>query len=74
MGFLVKRYGDFILLKPPLKVGTVLLWGAPLLVLLAGGMAIVLAFRGAGNEVPRPTALTPAEAERLAALVGKDEG
>ena len=35
--FLVDRYGAFILLKPPFEVGTLLLWGAPLLVLLVGG-------------------------------------
>jgi len=35
--FLVARYGDFILMKPPLQPDTWLLWLAPFLVLAAGG-------------------------------------
>ena len=35
--FLVARYGDFILMKPPLQPNTWLLWLAPFLVLVAGG-------------------------------------
>jgi cytochrome c-type biogenesis protein CcmH len=35
--FLVARYGDFILMKPPLQSDTWLLWLAPFLVLAIGG-------------------------------------
>jgi cytochrome c-type biogenesis protein CcmH len=35
--FLVARYGDFILMKPPVQSDTWLLWLAPFLVLGAGG-------------------------------------
>ena len=35
--FLAARYGDFILMKPPLQPNTWLLWLAPFLVLVAGG-------------------------------------
>lgn len=35
--FLVARYGDFILMKPPVQPNTWLLWLAPFLVLGAGG-------------------------------------
>jgi cytochrome c-type biogenesis protein CcmH len=35
--YLVSRYGDFILMKPPLEPGTYLLWFGPLAVLLLGG-------------------------------------
>lgn len=35
-GFLVARYGEFILLRPRLSLETLLLWGAPLIALLAG--------------------------------------
>ncbi|HEX4272344.1 MAG TPA: cytochrome c-type biogenesis protein [Rhizomicrobium sp.] len=35
--FLVARYGDFILMKPPLQPDTWLLWLAPFLVLAVGG-------------------------------------
>lgn len=35
--FLVSRYGDVILMKPPLEPGTYLLWFGPLLILVLGG-------------------------------------
>jgi cytochrome c-type biogenesis protein CcmH len=35
--FLVSRYGDVILMKPPLEPGTYLLWFGPLFILVAGG-------------------------------------
>jgi cytochrome c-type biogenesis protein CcmH len=35
--FLVARYGDFILMKPPIQSNTLLLWLAPFLVLGLGG-------------------------------------
>src|SRR5215207_8478222 len=34
--FMVARYGDFVLYKPPLKASTVLLWAGPFLLLLVG--------------------------------------
>jgi cytochrome c-type biogenesis protein CcmH len=39
--FLVERYGDFVLYRPPLKGTTLLLWFGPLL-LLATGLAVLL--------------------------------
>ena len=39
--FLVERYGDFVLYRPPLKATTLLLWFGPLL-LLAVGFAVLL--------------------------------
>jgi len=41
--FMVARYGDFVLYRPPFKPATVLLWAGPLL-LLAAGAAIVIGF------------------------------
>lgn len=43
--YLVSRYGDFILMKPPLKPGTWLLWFGPLLVLAVGGGLVFTVFR-----------------------------
>ena len=42
MDYIVRRYGDFVLLKPPLKLSTIGLWLTPLLVLM---LAIWLAMR-----------------------------
>ena len=35
-GFLKERYGDYILLKPPLNLNTILLWFLPFIVLIFG--------------------------------------
>ena len=39
--FLVARYGDYVLFKPPMKTGTVLLWFGPFLVLLVAVLMVV---------------------------------
>ena len=67
--YLVSRYGDFILLKPPFKLETLLLWLSPPLTLCAGLAAALLARRRA------PASTTPLSAEeekRLAALTTGD--
>jgi cytochrome c-type biogenesis protein CcmH len=61
--FLVSRYGDFILLKPPFKASTLLLWVSTPLTLALGGGAIYAASR----RRPAPVAaLTEDEERRLA--------
>ena len=68
--FVVARYGDFVLLRPPLNAQTLLLWGAPFLILLAG-MAFVWR-RGRqriGEEVAAPAPLTDEERSRVDRLM-----
>jgi len=67
--YLVQRYGDFVLLKPPLRIGTLLLWGAPLMVLLAGAFGLVIASRRRNAGVAA-AALSPDEQARLDKLLG----
>ncbi len=43
--FMVARYGDFVLYRPPVQSNTVVLWATPLLLLLIGGVVIFLAIR-----------------------------
>jgi cytochrome c-type biogenesis protein CcmH len=64
--YIVARYGDFVLLRPPLKPQTLLLWGAPLIALCAGGFALWRAFRRRVAAPPAP--LSEAEKARLRAL------
>lgn len=45
MSYVVERYGDFVLLKPPMNSHTLLLWLAPLLVLATALMVILRAMR-----------------------------
>jgi cytochrome c-type biogenesis protein CcmH len=67
--YLVARYGDFILLDPPFKAKTVLLWSGPALVLLLGAGAIILAHRRRRIDVAPPAGLSEDEKKRLARLV-----
>jgi cytochrome c-type biogenesis protein CcmH len=69
--FLVQRYGDFILLKPPVKPETWLLWSAPFLILLMGGIFILVARRRLSGQ-ESPSCLTTAEQEKLNAMLGED--
>ena len=70
--FLVRRYGDFILLKPPFKLETWLLWGTPFLILLAGSGIILVARRRQMSLAPA-TSLSEAERAKLETMLGKDE-
>jgi cytochrome c-type biogenesis protein CcmH len=67
--YLVSRYGDFILLKPPFKPETLVLWLSPALVLALGVGAALFAHRRAPRATPR---LTAEEEARLAALTNSD--
>jgi cytochrome c-type biogenesis protein CcmH len=70
--FLVQRYGDFILLKPPFKLETWLLWGTPLLVLLTGASVIIAAQRRQKTQVSA-NLLSEAERAKLDAMLENDE-
>ena len=73
VAFLVARYGDFVLLRPPVRPDTWVLWFGPFAVLLAGGVVTVLALRRRAVGVgPKP--LSVEEEVRLAALLRDEEG
>ena len=65
--FLVSRYGDFILLKPPFKAETLLLWLSGPLTLALGALWIYFAMRRAREPTP---ALSAEEEKRLAEIEG----
>ena len=65
--FLVSRYGDFILLKPPFKPETLLLWLSAPATLLLGGAAVFAASR---RKRAAPAPLTAEEERRLAEISG----
>jgi cytochrome c-type biogenesis protein CcmH len=50
--FLVARYGNFILMKPPLETETYFLWAVPFLLLIAGLGVTILVVRRAKNRAP----------------------
>src|SRR5207244_7243562 len=49
--YMVERYGDFVLYKPPFKAVTAILWAGPFLLLLAGIWALVAIVRR-GRGIP----------------------
>ena len=64
--FMVARYGDFVLYKPPFKASTAALWLGPFALLFAG--IVLLVRRVRRPREPEP-ALSAAERERAAKLL-----
>jgi len=73
LDFLVARYGEFVLLKPPLELHTLLLWGLPPVALLAGMLALVVLARRRKTVNVEPAALSGDEQRRMATLVKPGE-
>jgi cytochrome c-type biogenesis protein CcmH len=76
LDFLTTRYGDFVLLNPPLNAKTLLLWVLPAGLLVVGGIVLVLAMRRRGgtttdSEAP-VAALTAEEERKIADLLDSD--
>ncbi len=74
IAYVVSRYGDFVLLKPPFKATTAALWFGPAAIALAAIFAAVAFYRRrAKGAAAGPKPLTETEKRRLAAVL-KDEG
>jgi cytochrome c-type biogenesis protein CcmH len=74
LDFLVARYGEFVLLKPPLAWRTALLWLGPPALLVLGGFALfMMARRRNLTAAGTGPALTASEEARVAKLL-KEEG
>jgi cytochrome c-type biogenesis protein CcmH len=71
IAFLTARYGDFVLLRPPVKPATWGLWFGPLAVLLVAGGGIVLYLRRRRPHDSASAPLDAAERARLDALMGE---
>lgn len=70
LNYIVSRYGEFVLLKPRLGLKTVLLWGAPVLLILAGGISLLVFARKRAGK-PTGSRLTAEEQARLSELLEK---
>lgn len=68
--YVVARYGNFVLLKPPVEGDTLLLWAGPFAVLLLGGVAMILWQRRRPAATPDSAPLTDAERAELDRLAG----
>jgi cytochrome c-type biogenesis protein CcmH len=69
--FLVSRYGDFVLYKPPVKPSTYLLWYGPFVLLALGLLLLVKNIRQRGRQ--SDTTFSQEEQARINALLGKDK-
>ncbi len=69
--YMVARYGDFVLYRPPLKLTTALLWFGPLL-LLAGGFVVLLR-RVLRRRPAQDLQMTESERKRALELLSGNE-
>jgi len=66
--FMVARYGDFVLYRPPLKSTTALLWAGPFVLLAAGGLVLGFYLRRRRQRLTE-SELTPEQRARAEALL-----
>lgn len=64
--FLVSRYGDFVLYRPPVKPTTWLLWGGPFVLMICALAGLVIFLR---QRKPADASLTPEDQRRAEALL-----
>jgi cytochrome c-type biogenesis protein CcmH len=77
VAFIVDRYGEFVLLKPPFKASTLILWLLPLVALCGGAWlayASLAARQPASTEARAPSGLTAEEQRRLNELLQNQSG
>ena len=70
--FLIARYGDFILLRPPVKATTYILWYGPLFIFFAGLFLSVLFLIRRKRVLPEEP-LSPEEHKELSSLISRKE-
>ena len=75
--YMVDRYGDYVLLSPPMKPSTYLLWFGPVLIFGLGMLAVIFFYRrrpAAGTPgAPQEQSLSNAEKEKLKDLMKGDD-
>lgn len=75
LDYMVARYGEFVLLRPPVHGGNLLLWLAAPLMLLGGGiMALLFVRRSRREDVAAPSPLSAEEEARLKDVLGSKGG
>ena len=66
--YMVARYGDFVLYRPPLKPTTALLWAGPFVLLAGGGLALGFYLRRRRERLTE-SELTPEQRVQAEALL-----
>jgi cytochrome c-type biogenesis protein CcmH len=70
--YVVARYGDWVLLDPPFKITTYVLWVGPVLLLLLAVAGILFQMRRGRARAPAAAPLSSEEQRRLEALLDED--
>ena len=70
--YLRARYGDYVLMSPPLQMNTVLLWTGPLFLVAIGLVWFVMRLRSA-RRMPAPAALSEADKARIFEALNQDK-
>lgn len=66
IAYVVHRYGDWVLLKPPFNASTAALWGGPFALILIGGLSVVVFLRRINKKTaPAVAPLTDHERAQL---------
>ncbi len=74
IAYIVDRYGDFVLLRPPMKPTTYVLWFGPAVIFVLGLAGLVFYFRRRKTAPVAVAALSDAERKRIAALLDNGDG
>ena len=72
LDYMVARYGNFILYKPPFMASTMILWFGPVIVMLLGGAIVFVRTRNKSRK-SADQALSAEEQQRLQELLNKDK-
>jgi cytochrome c-type biogenesis protein CcmH len=75
LSYITARYGDYVLLRPPFKASTYVLWIGPVIILLLGALGAALFLHGRNRAVTAgdtEAPLTPEERKRLDKLLRED--
>jgi len=72
--FMVERYGDFVLYRPPVKATTLVLWGGPFLLLAGGAVVLVRTLRARRRRMAGEAPLTEEERRRAEAMLAGKSG
>ena len=74
MDYVVARYGEFVLLKPPFNAATLLLWLTPLLALLAAIYLVRASMQGVTRDASQQASkLTAEERKKLAEVLEREQ-
>jgi cytochrome c-type biogenesis protein CcmH len=71
--YIVDRYGQFVLLRPPVEPATYALWFGPPAVLVLGALGVVFYLRRRPGLADAPAPLSAAEQQRVAQLLGEGD-